>query len=72
MFHNYMLQKCTLLFKTVKVLLHSAFSKSSSIRAQYGQTPICMNKQGVISVFVLLLLRAAFPFLLKKGEEKNN
>lgn len=69
MFHNYMLQKCTLLFKIVTVLLPGVLSEGSSVLAHNGQTPISMDNQGVVNVFVPLLSRAAFPFLLKKENQ---
>lgn len=70
MFHNSLLQKCTLLFKIVTVLLLLSSFWGFQRFGPHGQTPICMNTQGVVNVFVSLLLRAAFPFPLKK-QKKN-
>lgn len=61
-----MLQKCSLLFKIVTVSLPGVLSEGSSVSAHDGQTPGCMDKQGVVNVFVPLLSRANFPFPLKK------
>lgn len=60
--HKYMLQQCMLLSNRNSVNIISVpMGLNSTVHS--SETAICVNKQGVVNLYVPLLSRAPFPFL---------